>query len=286
MELFDKDGNLVDSEGKILKTKEELAKANAAANNPPKESGSGEDPVKAGNPQGTSPSNSADDKFRELESKIVKLTEQYAGSTKEALRLKEENDKLQKEMEELRTTGQGQTDEEFDQIANEKGLSAAVDHLLKKRVRTLEEKIDGISSKEAEKLYKDFKNSHKGLSNPDILAKFEAEHAKLSTVYDDPMQALDRAYILAGGPEAEKNLAKQDDPKAEEDRKKAEAEALRNAGGNPEESTGTPAVKLSDTEKIKKQIEDLEFKAAVLANSGRDNSLVLTEIDELRYQLK
>lgn len=201
----------------------------------------------------------------EMEKTLGRYKEQVKGSSEEALRLKEENDKLQKRIKEMEEGGTTIQDPDFQQIMEEKGLQAAIDLTIERKVASLNARVDAFEKKESEKILTNFKALHPELEDQEMLSRFDVEFEKLHSVYENVNEAMEKALILAGGSLAEKPPAPEE---VEDPQKKAEDEKIRrNATGGEDDSR--PSVPSSETSKVQKQIDDLVYRANVLQSSGR-----------------
>lgn len=246
--------------------------------NPPKQ---GTEPQKDEKVPPANPSN--DDAFKKLREENETLKRQYKSSTEEALRLKGENETLKKLAEDAKAKPQkNETDADFQRIMEEEGLEAAIDHKIAQRTKPLQNVVAEITVEKSRKIYDAFKASHVGLQNPDVEAKFDAEFDKLKDVYDLSI-AMEKAYVLAGGREAEAQPKdKVEDPK----RKETETEIVKNVAGGEDDKRPVPATDTS-IEGIQRKINDLVYQAAILSNQGRisEASQLYVRIDELKSQL-
>lgn len=219
----------------------------------------------------------------ELNSKLDRYKEQVKGSSEEALRLKEENEKLKEQLEEFKESGTtSNADDAFQKIMETKGLQAAVEYMIGRKLTSLEKKLTVLETDRSEEIFEEFKASHKGLEDPDMLAKFDKEFDRLKDVYDDVMEAMEKAYVLVGGHKAESQSVVEDPQK-----KKAEADkVVKNATGGEEDARSTETSGSKATE-LQKQINDLLHRAAVLEASGRVRQAaeLFTKVEELKAQL-
>jgi hypothetical protein len=246
-------------------------------NSPPQEK---PNPAQTPEPQNEkgSPANPSTE-FVELQKKHDTLKGQYKGSTEEALRLKEENERLKKENEEMRSkpTAKREADATFSKILEEEGVEAAVEYKLTQTQKRSE------AARKATEIYNNFKATHKGLSNPEVLARFDQEFATLKDVYSDVNVALEKAYVLAGGAQAEKP-SKVEDTKQKDEETKA---VVQNVVGGDEDKRQVPT-QTATVDVLQKQINALIYNAAVLSNQGRitEAAKVYVRIDELNAKLK
>lgn len=225
------------------------------------------------------PQPSTDARIKEIETKLETVTRQYAGSSAEAIRLKEENEKLKKDLEEAKRQPSVSSDKVFQQLVEEKGLQAAIDHLVNEKLTSIESKVDGLYTKESKKIYEDFKASHKGLVNVEVLARFEKEFNSLKGVYSDMNEALEKAYLLAGGKEAETAPA----PTQPVVQKQDDENVVKSVVGGDSDKRLMPAA--PTVSEIQQRINDLEVQAAILDRAGRDATMLYVEVDQLKSQL-
>jgi len=229
------------------------------------------------------------EKVKALEEKLDQLKGQYKGSSEEALRLKEENDKLKKEVEKLKEAGvaSGDMDASFNKIMEEQGIGAAVDYVMNKKLASLEKKVSRFEEKESAKVLEDFKASHKGLDQPEVFEKFEKEFNALSKITDSLSEAMEKAYILAGGPSAE-NAPGEKTKNAETPQKgnTVEEEIVKNVVGAEENKRSTPPT-ADDKKNLQQQINDLQYEAMALQSSGRVRQAaeVLSRAEDLKARL-
>jgi hypothetical protein len=216
----------------------------------------------------------------EMNQKLERYKEQVKGSSEEALRLKEENEKLSKRIEEMEKSGNSVKDEGFQKIMEDQGLQAAIDWMISKEVASLQARVDTFEKKDAKAILEKFKTTHKGLEDPEVLKRFDVEFDRLKDVYQDVSEAMEKAYILAGGaiPKAEK---------VEDPQKKAnEEKVVKNVTGGEEDSRPTKPSSDEQTS-LQKQINDLQYEAMLLSNQGRTRQAaeLLTKADELQARL-
>lgn len=241
----------------------------------------------AGTPISKEQGNSADLKdlkaqLNEMNSKLERYKEQVKGSSEEALRYKDENEKLKRQIEEIEKRGNVESNPDFQRIVEEQGLEAAIDHTLTSKIASLQKRLDAYETRESAKVFESFRNSHQGLNDSDVLKKFDREFDRLKGVYDDVNEAMEKAYVLAGGRDAEKPQETVDPQK-----KAAEEEAVRrNVAGGEDDSRPAP-VEGEQATKIQQQINDLQYQALVLQASGRVRKAaeLLTKVEELKAQL-
>lgn len=229
------------------------------------------------------------EKVKALEEKLDQLKGQYKGSSEEALRLKEENEKLKKEVEKLKEAGvaSGDMDASFNKIMEEQGIGAAVDYVMNKKLASLEKKVSKFEEKESQQVLEDFKTSHKGLDQPEVMEKFEKEFNTLAKVTTGLNEAMEKAYILAGGPSAEKaSVAEENAETPQKDGKKVEEEIVKNVVGAEENKRSTPPT-ADDKNNLQQQINDLQYEAMVLQSSGRVRQAaeILTRVEDLKARL-
>jgi hypothetical protein len=220
----------------------------------------------------------------EMNGKLERYKEQVSGSSKEALRLKEENDALQKRIEELEKSKVAHPNADFQKIMEDQGLEAAVLHAVKGEIASLQTKVDKYEEDEAERTLNEFKATHKGLADPKVLEAFDRELAKLGNVYDNVEEAMEKAYLLAGGPQAEK--APEPPPSADPQKGAEEERVLKNVTGGEEDKKLSPKP-AGNAGEIQKRIEDLQYEAMTLQNSGRIRQAaeVLSKVEDLKAQL-
>lgn len=196
-------------------------------------------PKQEGNPRGEEPTreNSTDAKFEQLQAKVETLTRQYDASTKEGLRLKGEVDKLKEENAELRKKKSADASN-FDKVLEEQGLQGAVNQLLENATAPLKDEIARLKGDRANEIVSAFRNAHaKAFAVEGFDERFAAEYDRVKAVYDNPNEALEKAYILAGGRDAELQAGKtQEKETAEEEaRRKAEKAAAQQASAGEQE---------------------------------------------------
>ncbi len=224
-----------------------------------------------------------DEQLKKLNDKLEDLTRKYKGSTEEALRLKEENDKLKSNLQESSTTVSS-SDKDFQKILETAGLEAAVSHLVSSKIAPVVKKVETIYEDKSQKIVDDFIASHKGLANPQVLEKFNAEFQLLKMTYKNPLEALEKAYILAGGRDAEGQPSSQSVEASKEAQTKVEEKLIKTVStGNADQSQQPP---LSQKDELQKKLSDLRFQAMSLGARGRDATDVWIQIDSLEKQLR
>ncbi len=236
----------------------------------------------------TEPGTSADlkqlkDQLAEVDGKLDRYKEQVKGSSEEARRLKEENDALKTRLAELSKGGVSTSDPRFQEIMEENGLEAAVNFAINSEIASLKKRVDVFEKNESGKVYTDFKASHKGLKDPDVLTRFDAEFERLKNVYSDIDEALEKSYVLAGGPQAETvETPKVDDPQKHADEEKVRKNVI---GGEEDIRPAKPAD--DDKESLQKRINDLQHQAMALQNQGRIRQAteLLSEAEDLKAAL-
>lgn len=224
-----------------------------------------------------SPEPKGDDALKKLQEEVETLKRQYKGSTDEALRLKEENERLKEAASKPATI----SEDELQKVIDEKGFSEAFGKL----INPLKQQLDDLLNERSNQIYQGFKAAHKGLENAEVEGRFNDELKKLKGVYSIN-EAMEKAYKLAGGPEAENAKVEEKKEPQGDEKDENEEVVLKNAGGS--ENKGAPSPELTSEEKISKQISDLEYEAAVLSNSGRSGAAMelLAKADTLRSQQK
>lgn len=225
-----------------------------------------------------SPEPKGDDVLKKLQEEVETLKRQYKGSTDEALRLKEENERLK----EAASKPVSISEDEIQKTIDEKGFSEAFGKL----INPLKQQLDDLLNERSNQIYQSFKLAHKGLENADVEGRFNDELKKLKGVYSIN-EAMEKAYKLAGGPEAENaTVEEKKEAQDDEDAEKTEEVVLKNGSGS--ENNGAPSSSKTPAEALAKQISDLEYEAAVLSNSGRSGAAMelLAKADVLRSQQK
>jgi hypothetical protein len=242
----------------------------------------GSQPPKEQEPTANPQAGNLEERFKALEAKVERYKDQVKGSSEEALRLKEENDKLRKDLESAKAGSA--TDKSFESLIEEHGLAKAVDMRLNEKLSKIETTINGLLNKDAQKVYDDFKANHKGLQNAEVLAQFDQEFNKLKDVYSSVNEALEKAYVLAGGKDAETVVGSKPE-KTEEQRIAEEKLAQGQSGGATDKRT--PTTKPSSVEELQQTINDLEYQAHLASSQGYDRRAIalLTQADELRGRL-
>lgn len=220
--------------------------------------------------------NTIDEQVKNLTEKLDRTLSQYDGSTKEALRLKKENDELKASIEAMKKSGS--IDEtKFQKLIEEKGLVGALDQVFGSKVSSLEKRVEQLIEEKSQKIYDDFVATHTALKDTGVVAKFEAELSKLKGVYDI-VEAMEKAYVLAGGREAETKTAPPTTPKVDDNAAKA---VVSNVIGGEADSRPAPVTQKEDPAKT---ISDLRGKAASLELQGklRQAAEVYAKIEELK----
>ncbi len=250
------------------------------------------DPAAAQNGQPAQPNppvnSGIEGQMKELTTKLETLTNQYNGSTKEALRLKEENESLKKKVAEVsQATVNGTTEDGFQKLVDQHGFLKAISMTFGGQVTSLQEKLDSLMTKEAEKVLENFKAVKKGLANAEVFKKFEEEYQKLQGVYSNVSEAMEKAYVLAGGVEAENSATPaapqtptpSGDPNAQK--------VLNNVSAGSTDSRPTPVANAANASDIQKQINDLTTLALNHTMSGQAQkaALVFSQIEDLKGQL-
>lgn len=225
-----------------------------------------------------------DEQLKKLNDKLEDLTRKYKGSTEEALRLKEENDKLKANLQESSTTVNS-SDKDFQKILETAGLEAAVSHLVSSKIAPVVKKVETIYEDKSQKIVDDFIVSHKGLANQKVLENFNSEFQLLKMTYKNPLEALEKAYILAGGREAEGQSSSTTTAEATKvAQSKVEENLIKTIStGNADQSQQPP---LSQKDELQKKLSDLRFQAMGLGARGRDATDVWVQIDNLEKQLR
>lgn len=219
--------------------------------------------------------------------KVEELTRQYTGSSKEALRLKEELEEVKEKLSQIESSPSHATDDaDFNRRVEAVGLGQAIKELVSGIVKPIQQKTEDLAKKEAEELYDAFKTKHPGL-NGELLAKFDKEFARLKKVYESPSEALEAAYLIVGGREADEVIARQKkekedaqntDSQSEEDKKLA----AQNAGTGSEDRRSQPKNPKAD---IQAQIQKLTGQAISLEANGRDAKDLWVQIENMKTQL-
>jgi len=241
-------------------------------------------PASQGQPPSANPPviNPLETKVAELSTQIETVTRQYKGSTEEALRLKEENEKLKKEIGEVKIKSELPSEEQFQNLVDKWGLRGAIEQLFAPKVASLEEKINALVTKDANQLLETFKSSHPALLDAAFQTKFNAELSVLRDAYKDINEAMERAYILAGGTKLEASPVVSQ-PKVEAI---SGLNPVTQVTGGADDKRPVPAV--TDASVVQTKIADLTYQAAILERQGRSQSaaILYAQIEDLRVSLK
>lgn len=229
-------------------------------------------------PQPAANPTNAEAQLKALEAKIEELGRQYKGSSEEALRLAQENEALKKQLDSMKSGNADDIDEgDFQKLVDKVGLKKAIEQTLGPKIAALENELKGVVKEKAEEMLAKFEASHVGLKHADVKTRFEAELGHLKKVFDITT-AMEKAYLLAGGKEAEtRTAAPVEDPNKEK--------VVSSAAGGEVDARPAP---IKNTDDLQKQINDLTYQAHLMERQGKSQSAVsiYTRIEELKVQLK
>ena len=274
------------SDDKETKTDvKEGAKPNPSASDQPK---AGEDKTSDSKSQGN-----PNPDIAKLSEKIDTLSRQYNASTEEALKLKKVNEELAQRIEELTEEASQKPSQRiedldtFQAIVEKEGLPRAVEKLLLNKVAPLQAEIQAIRKEKADKIYDDFKAAHPGLKD-EVLTRFDKEFSRLKGVYDNVEEAMEAAYTLINGSEADrvaKEAAAKDEniDSAKEQHKKEKQQVTEAVSEDTKETTPKKEDPNAD---LKKRIAKLQVVAARKERDGQDTSIEWAQIDMLQTELK
>jgi len=256
-------------------------------NSPTKEDDA--NPPGTGNAKQQPDPNQMDAKVVELSEKVEKLTQQYTGSSEEALRLKEERDKLALKVAELEVQVSSSRDLDRSlQTDGDQNPIAAIDKIVESRVADLTKKVDALLGDHSKNVFNTFKNEHPGLDG-DVLVAFNTKLEQLKRIYTDPVSAMKDAYKLVGGLEA--------DVKAREAAGKGQQTVdAQQQSQQQQENVVNQVVENGsnqDRNSLNNQPTDLENKLNILKSQHLQNSLMgrtdiplMVEIKKLQAQIK
>lgn len=204
---------------------------------------------------------------------VDRYKDQVKGSSEEALKLKQDLEDARSKIEELSVPKPTAptNDEEFKQRVNEVGYAKAIREIVNAAVEPLQERTQALVDKDVNGILDNFKSNHPGLKD-EILTKFDKEFDRLKSVYSTPQEAMDAAYAVIGGLQADettKQPAKEAE-KAEEidtQHKIDKVELAGTVGGSPESKKTGPR---NDQATVDKQIADLRAIAMQREANGQD----------------
>lgn len=220
--------------------------------------------------------------YEDLKAKHETVTRQYKGSTDEAMRLKGELDEARAALEDAkrRSSGSGDFNESFQEILGKDGAEK-VANLLSSVVKPLAEKVDSLLGNEAKRLFDRFRNDHPGLTG-DLVGAFDQKLKAIKSAYSDIESAMNDAYMLIGGAEADRK-AKEDAEakrKAASDNQRIHEESGSDGAGD--RNSGNVNVTL---EELTKQLEALQSQNAVNAASGHEDAALIAKMRVLQKKI-
>jgi len=271
------------SEDKVEEVKEEPVKGNPQLQEQPK-------PVQdepQSSDKGTVTPN-PEEELVKLKESVDTLKRQYAASSEEALRLKGKNDELEAA---VKVANESQiaipkNDEEFNQRVEKVGLVNAILGLVQEVTKPNSDRLNDLVKEKVDKTVSNFKSKHPGLKD-EILVKFDKEFNKLKGVYDNADEALEAAYSIVGGKEADalaelpakdKQAATDADAQSEVDKK----QVLANASG---ENGDKKVVSSSPQADITATISKLTDQATLMEAQDQDARDLWVQIETLKHQL-
>lgn len=224
------------------------------------------------------------EELKSLQEKHDTLKRQYGASSEEAVRLSKKVDELEEQIKNLKVSRVSlpQNDEEFNALVANVGLAAAIKTVVQGEVKPIADKTEELYGKESKKILSDFKTKHPGLTG-EILAKFDKEFDRLKVVYDDIHEAMEKAYTIVGGLDADK--AAETDRKAGIAASQPDTEKQRvisNASGDPGNRQPSP---VDPNAELTTKIEKLQGDALAKEASGRDATDLWTRVEQLKEQL-
>jgi len=216
---------------------------------------------------------------------------QVSGSQSEAIRLKEEVERLTDLVEDLKasqptTSSRGATtDDSFKKLIDDKGELGAIRHVVREELSSIEGDVNKLLDKDSKQLVDHFRSQHPGLKDDANLERFNVELKKLRIVYSDPREAMEKAYQLIDGKDLDANV-KSGEQKDKEDidlSKKSEEDKKRAAG---KVSSGGEDKKPSPQEQVtSSKLDALKSRAFELEAQGKDASEAWAAYQRLKDQV-
>lgn len=218
--------------------------------------------------------------------KIDELKRQYKGSSDEALRLKTDLDSAATKLSELESkfdlaSAQPITDDGLQDVVEKEGLVAAIAKATEGIMKPLQDKVNRLVNKEVDLVLSDFKTRHPGLKD-DILTKFDTEFDRLKSAYPTVEEAMEAAFKVIGGSEADVEANK--GKKTEEliDKSNSDTETATKNVSEDGSDRSTPPV--NTQAEVQTQIARLTGDAVQLEAENRDASLIWAQVEELRVK--
>ena len=222
-------------------------------------------------------------RLNKMEGLLETYKRQVSGSQEEAVRLKKDRDSLATQVSELQEALERAVSQSGQQ-SDDSG-SGQVEAANEKRVRELESKVEALLNKESKGILEGFLKSHPGLTGEN-LNKFQQELDKLSKIYTEPGEAMQKAFVLINGPEldAQAKTAGEAEKKAKdlENKSNSEKDSLTNhiSDGGDADKGGAPAA--GD---FQNKLEALQYRAMQAESQGRDATALWAEVTQLRDTL-
>lgn len=211
----------------------------------------------------------------ESNKKLKELEARYEGSSKEAIRLKDLNEKLEGKVRELESNKTQEVD--ISSIIEQGGDPFDI---FNKVLEPIRNDLESLKKEKVEKIYNDFKQKHPGLKD-EVLNNFNTEFERLKKVYSNVGDALEAAYKIVGGEKADdafKNLNSQNNNQEDPNKR----EVLNNVKGDGFNGN-TPPNNGSDA--LKKQIIDLTGQAMQLEAQGQNCEELWVKIETLKSKV-